>query len=215
MLAAWFGGRSGSAAVPETRPVAAVAAEVVATTAQVSQRVVSQTATARPVCEPGPESISKLRGLSTEEHQYMQANKPEAMDDWILQQDTVKDLQVKLQNCRQESKAVADGILSKETELTEASQRQQAALEAIESTRRTLETLRAQQQELLAKRGPGKLGEKLQADADAADMVAETLLETAQGASSMDAESLAAFRQQFMKSKTEKHLRLALRAALQ
>ncbi|CAK9020513.1 unnamed protein product [Durusdinium trenchii] len=72
-----------------------------------------------------------------------------------------------------------------------------------------------QRSEILQRRSPHQLGLRLNAKAQEAEHLAEETLNQALDGGAMDAAGLSQFRQQFLQQKMNKHLHIALKAALE
>eukprot|EP00913_Durusdinium_trenchii_P009237 g8683.t1 len=159
-----------------------------------------------------PERFSVLGNLSVAELQQRQAN-GSAVDDLILEESAVKDLAKELSTIRQEWSDIADAIVSREPR---ASADYEAATQAVEVLRSSVQAKLQQRSEILQRRSPHQLGLRLNAKAQEAEHLAEeTLNQDALDGGAMDAAGLSQFRQQFLQQKMNKHLHIALKAALE
>ncbi|CAK9020514.1 unnamed protein product [Durusdinium trenchii] len=161
-----------------------------------------------------PERFSVLGNLSVAELQQRQAN-GSAVDDLILEESAVKDLAKELSTIRQEGSDIADAIVSREPRVAEASADYEAATQAVEVLRSSVQAKLQQRSEILQRRSPHQLGLRLNAKAQEAEHLAEETLNQALDGGAMDAAGLSQFRQQFLQQKMNKHLHIALKAALE
>eukprot|EP00435_Cladocopium_sp_Y103_P056200 s470_g18.t2 len=146
-----------------------------------------------PVAPVVPERFAAVERLSVTELQQLQAN-VSAMDDLILEESKVKDLLQQLKAVRQEGRSVADAIMDREPKLQEAAIDYEEKREALAQLRSAVEAKVQQQQEILQKRSPQRLGLQLNARAQDAEQLAEESLNQALDAGAMDASGLSQFR---------------------
>mmetsp|Transcript_8285 Transcript_8285/g.18918 ORF Transcript_8285/g.18918 Transcript_8285/m.18918 type:complete len:288 (-) Transcript_8285:178-1041(-) len=169
----------------------------------------------REVLPPKPVAFQELARLSEAELRHMQANEL-AVDDWIMELPQVRDFNVKALDVREANCKLAKDILARQAELDSASAQCDASCRTLAQQREVVGSVYAKYEEIRKQHSPSHIGGILAARAQEVDAQGEESLQEALDAQgTMSASALAAFRQRYVKQKSEKHCLLAAKERLE
>lgn len=200
---------TGPAQFPTQQPIPVVAADAV----QPPQPQAIEVPTEH--VPSAPASFPELQSLPESKLQYFQDNSV-ALDDWLLSLPAVVELHERAQKCQQESKDLAERLLSVESDLHSKTTSSSTASVACQERLVAVEGLLQSRDEIRDRSSAPRLAQTLASKAVSADQSSEARLRQAlESPGPMDASALAAFRQDYIKQKRDKHMRLALKERLE
>mmetsp|Transcript_119744 Transcript_119744/g.298699 ORF Transcript_119744/g.298699 Transcript_119744/m.298699 type:complete len:226 (-) Transcript_119744:67-744(-) len=162
-----------------------------------------------------PATFPGINTLSADVLQQLVEQGSLVLDDWVADHEAVLKITDRVKELRKENADLARDLIAKEASFAEVAQLRRSGGAALAEKQSTIEALAKRRVELLKKRAPERQAAELQARAQKADGEAEDLLQDALATGGpMDNSALAAFRQQFVQQKMEKHWRMALKESV-